>query len=94
MEENYLLLEKQSEFLKALANPIRLCILKGLLQKGECNGAMMLECLKIPQSTLSQNMNKLKSAGIVAGRREGNEIYYHIIDQRAATIIEILKQEI
>lgn len=93
MEEKFQLLEQQSEFLKAMANPIRLCILKGMMEKGECNGNEMQECLKMPQSTISQNMNKLKNAGIIAGRREGNEIHYRVVDEKAKKIIEILNQE-
>ena len=90
MEINYQLLEQEAEFFKAFANPIRLCILKGLSEKGECNCTVMQEKLKIPQSTISQNMNRLKAAGIVAGRREGNEIHYRIVSAKAKSMLEVL----
>lgn len=90
MQIDFQKLERESEFFKALANPIRLCILKGLMEKEECNCTVMQEKLGLPQSTLSQNMNRLKTAGIVAGRREGNEIHYRIIDPKVKAILEIL----
>ncbi len=91
METKYQPLERESEFLKALANPVRLCILKKLLNKEECNGNELQRCLGFPQSTISQNINRLKNAGIIAGRREGNEIYYRLVDRTAKAILQILE---
>ena len=45
-----------SEVLKALAHPVRLCIVRGLLEKGGCNVCHMQECLGMPQSTTSQHL--------------------------------------
>lgn len=93
MEINYQMLEDEAEFLKSLANPIRLCILSGLMEKGECNCTVMQERMGIPQSTISQNMNRLKAAGIIAGRREGNEIHYRIVSDKAKEILRIVCQK-
>lgn len=90
---DYQKLEREAEFFKALSNPIRLCILMGLMEKGECNCSVMQEKLGLAQSTLSQNMNRLKHAGIVAGRREGNEIHYRIADPKVKEILEIICKE-
>ena len=64
--------------LKSLAHPIRLCIIQGLLEKGECNVSHMQSCLDAPQSTISQHIQKLKAARIIEGRRSGLEIYYKV----------------
>jgi len=48
-----------AEMIKALAHPVRLCIVKTLLEKGECNVSHMQTCLDIPQPTVSQNLQKL-----------------------------------
>ena len=53
-------LEEKAMILKVLSHPIRLCIIKGLLDKGSNNVSFMQECLDIPQSTLSQHLSKLK----------------------------------
>lgn len=87
MDMNYKELEEISEVLKALAHPVRLCIAKGLLEKGECNVSHMQSCLEMPQSTVSQHIQKLKSAGIIEGDRNGLEINYKIKDEKIKKII-------
>jgi DNA-binding transcriptional ArsR family regulator len=81
--------EKKSEILKALAHPQRLCIVKGLLDK-KCNVSKIQECLEIPQSTVSQHLAKLKSAGIIDGERCGNEVCYRVVNSEAVAIIKLL----
>lgn len=93
MDNNINQYMEAAEILKVLAHPVRLCIVSGLLEKGECNVSYMQSCLKTPQSTVSQHLQKLKSAGIIEGRREGLEIYYRISDQKVAKLIHILTKE-
>lgn len=90
MENDLKQYEKTAELLKVLAHPLRICIMKGLLEKGECNVSHMQNCLDIPQPTVSQHLAKLKSAGIIEARRDGLEVYYSISNEKAATIIEFL----
>ncbi|HEX2953538.1 MAG TPA: metalloregulator ArsR/SmtB family transcription factor, partial [Bacillota bacterium] len=60
---NLELLTAKAELLKSIAHPIRLCIVKGLIEQGECNVNTMQDCLQIPQSTLSQHLAKLRDLG-------------------------------
>lgn len=85
--ENY---NETAELLKVLAHPVRLCIVRGLIEKGECNVTYMQSCLDTPQSTTSQHLQKLKSAGIVEGRRNGLEINYKLINEKVYDLIKIL----
>ena len=82
-----------SEVLKALAHPVRLCIVRGLLEKGGCNVCHMQECLGMPQSTTSQHLQKLRSAGIISGQRKGLEVTYQVCDQRVGELIKVLFPE-
>ena len=82
-----------AEILKTLAHPVRLCIVKGLITKGACNVTHMQACLDIPQSTVSQHLQKLKSTGIICGVRSGLEINYSIRDQRVVQLVNILFDE-
>lgn len=84
--------EKSAEILKILGHPARLCILIGILQKENtgCNVTYMQNCLNIPQSTVSQHLSKLKSAGIIKGVRNGLEIQYSIVDENVIKILETL----
>ncbi|MGE5560681.1 MAG: ArsR/SmtB family transcription factor [Chloroflexota bacterium] len=67
-----------AETLKAMAHPVRLCILRGLMQQGACNVTKMQSCLGMPQSTVSQHLAKLRTAGLIAGERQGTEVIYRI----------------
>ena len=79
-----------SELLKALAHPVRLCIVRGLIEKGGCNVGHMQECLAAPQSTISQHLQKLRAAGIVAGTRNGMEVNYRVCDPRVVELVRLL----
>ncbi|MFV0342450.1 MAG: ArsR/SmtB family transcription factor [Anaerocolumna sp.] len=92
MDNNIDKYTQTAEMLKVLAHPVRLCIVEGLIKKGECNVNFMQSCLKAPQSTISQHLQKLKFAGIIEGRREGIEIYYRITDERVKELIKILSK--
>lgn len=81
--------EEITEILKAVAHPVRICILRGLLENGECNVSHMQTCLDTPQSTVSQHLQKLKAARIIEGRRSGLEIYYRLRDERVARLLSI-----
>lgn len=79
-----------AEMLKVLAHPVRLCIVNGLLEKGECNVSHMQSCLGTPQSTLSQHLQRLRTAGIIENRRDGTEIFYRVANPKIMELIEVL----
>lgn len=89
MEEinNY---QEVAEILKVLGHPVRLCIVDGLLRNKGCNVSYMQSCLNIPQSTVSQHLSKLKSAGIIVGERNGLEIKYKVVNQIAIDLVTSL----
>ena len=55
------LYESNAELLKVLAHPVRLCIVKGLIERGPSNVSTMYTGLNMPQSTISQHLAKLKA---------------------------------
>jgi len=87
------MIKEKANILKAMAHPIRLCIIKGLLEEEGCNVSRMQGCLDIPQSTLSQHLIKLKDLGILKGVRDGLNINYYVINQDARRIIAALFEE-
>ncbi|MGH4052664.1 MAG: ArsR/SmtB family transcription factor [Clostridium sp.] len=90
MDINYMKYSEITNILKVLAHPIRLCIVKNLLDQGECNVGHMQTCLKIPQSTVSQHLQKLRYAGIIEGTRHGLEVNYKIRDERIMKLINLI----
>lgn len=93
MNSNFNQYNEIAELLKIIAHPVRICIIRGLLEKGECNVTYMQSCLGTPQSTVSQHIQKLKSAGIIEGRRNGLEIYYKVKNEKVAELIRLLYQD-
>lgn len=81
---------QMADLLKVLGHPARLCIVDGLLNNEGCNVSYMQSCLNIPQSTVSQHLAKLKSAGIIEGRREGLEIKYKVVNEMAIELINTM----
>lgn len=79
-----------AELLKAIAHPVRLCIVRRLTENGGCNVSHMQSCMELPQSTISQHLQKLRAAGIIAGARNGLEVHYEIADQRIAQVVRVL----
>lgn len=82
--------ENLSEIFKALAHPLRVQIVMGLMQKYECNVTTMVEKLGVPQPTVSQHLNILKSYGIIEGFRNGNQICYKVTNEQVKTIFNSL----
>lgn len=80
---------EKAELLKVLAHPVRLCIVKGLMEK-ECNVTYIQDCLKLPQSTVSQHLGILRSRGIIKGTRNGLEVNYSIANDEVIKLIHLL----
>lgn len=94
MDNNFKAYTETAEILKALAHPVRLCIVRGLIKKGSCNVSYMQECLNLPQSTVSQHLQKLRTLGILETDRNGLEISYSIKDERVKAVIDIFLAEV
>ena len=93
MDTDFTLYNKTADLLKVLAHPVRLCILKGLIEKGGCSVGHMQACLNAPQSTTSQHLLKLKAAGIVQAKRNGLSITYSVCDAQVIHLINTLFSE-
>lgn len=93
MDNNFKKYEDSAELLKAIAHPVRICIIRGLLDKGECNVSTMQSCLDIPQPTVSRHLQKLKNLGIIDGERNGLEINYKVTNKKVVELIQLLLRE-
>jgi ArsR family transcriptional regulator len=71
-------LNRHAEQLSALGNPIRLSILRYVVQGGVSGtpAGEIQSKLDIPASTLSHHLERLSDAGMLSSRREGTFIYY------------------
>ncbi|MEI7998275.1 MAG: metalloregulator ArsR/SmtB family transcription factor [Candidatus Omnitrophota bacterium] len=80
---------KASNILKALGHPARLQMMEGIDKYG-CHVNKIVEKLGLPQSTVSQHLAALRSAGLVTFEKKGTKACYKIVDKRFMKIIQIL----
>jgi ArsR family transcriptional regulator len=71
-------LERHAEQLSALGHPVRLAILRFVVQSGEGGAAAgeIQNQLDMPASTLSHHLKRLLDAGLLSSRSEGTFHYY------------------
>lgn len=81
--------DEASELLKALSNQHRLLILCQLIE-GEKSVGQLADFLGIRDSTVSQHLALLRREKIIAGRRDGQTIWYRIESEPARQVMEIL----
>lgn len=81
--------DQASELMKALSNQHRLLMLCHLVS-GEKSVGQLAELLGIRDSTVSQHLALLRRDGIIAGRRDGQTIWYRIEADIARQIVGVL----
>lgn len=86
MEEKY---DEYANMFKALSDPNRLLILDYLLEGERC-ACVILEQLKITQSTLSYHMKILSDCDIVHSRKEGKWMHYSLNQKKLEDLKELL----
>jgi len=78
---------KEVKIFKALSHPTRIAILE-LLRNGEQCVCHFEAALGLRQAYVSQQLMSLHKAGILAKRREGWNIYYHVINAEIYTLLD------
>lgn len=84
-------LEKAAEVLKTVAHPVRLQIID-ILEQGERTVNELCRCLGIPQPYMSQQLNLMKSKGVLSSRRDGNQVHYSISNPSVVRVIHCVRQ--
>lgn len=77
---------KIAEFAKALAHPARIAILEILAQRNTCICGDITEELPLAQSTVSQHLKALKSAGIIKGEIDGVRTCYCLDEENISEL--------
>ena len=87
------ILEKNADYLKALADPTRIKIIY-ILNYGELCACEINSALNKSQPTISHHLNILKKAGFLKWRKEGIWIYYSLSNQKLVdNLNELLRKE-
>ena len=85
--------ESAADLFRVMSAPMRLKIIN-CLRDGEKNVSYLLTRVNTTQPNMSQHLNTLYQAGLVAKRREGVQIFYRIADQRIVAICEAVCNDI
>jgi DNA-binding transcriptional ArsR family regulator len=76
--------------LAALAHPVRLRIVAGLLE-GSCCVGDMVHCLDLPQPVVSKHLAVLREAGVLQSTAEGKLRRYHVTHPLAAQVVAVAR---
>jgi DNA-binding transcriptional ArsR family regulator len=85
------LFELQADICQTLANAKRLQILN-LLKEGELSVGEMVKALGVAKPNLSQHLAVMRQKGILATRRQGTTIYYHLATPQIIEACCIMRQ--
>lgn len=82
--------ERLAATLRLLADPVRARIVSALHAVGElCVGDLSL-VLDVSDSTVSHALRLLRTAGVVANRRDGRVIYYRLADPVMPAVLDVV----
>ena len=84
--------QKESEILKALANPIRLKIIDAIREEEVCVSTLE-EITGASQSCVSQHLSVLRNLGMVETSRNGNLVCYSLKNRLAERIVSSIYEE-
>ncbi len=87
------LIELESNYLKAIAQPTRLKILY-FLKDGEQCQCKIIPKMREEQSNISRHLTHMRDIGILESRREGVSVYYKIKDKRIFRLLFLADQMI
>jgi DNA-binding transcriptional ArsR family regulator len=75
---------------RALADPKRLCVLESLAS-GELSVSDLSAAVGCQIPNMSQHLAVLRSAGLVAARREGSTVFYRLTDPRVLEAYRLIQ---
>ncbi len=87
MNQPHTIFSNEAELLNALSHPARLEILE-LLRDGESCVCHIQAMLDLRQAYVSQQLNILRQAGLIASRKEGLRVYYQVSDPRLFDLLD------
>jgi ArsR family transcriptional regulator len=77
-------LDPDVRFLQALADPVRLSIVRQLVACADVCACDFVECCAVSQPTISHHLRVLREAGIVTSERRGTNIVYALAPEFAS----------
>lgn len=73
---------------KVLANDTRLRLLHALVRSGELCVTDLADAVGMKAQAVSNQLQRLSDLGILASRREGNNIHYRLVDLCVRSLLD------
>ncbi|WP_130836049.1 ArsR/SmtB family transcription factor [Lachnoclostridium sp. Marseille-P6806] len=86
-------IKQKAELLRAIAHPVRLCLVRKLYEHGRCNVTYFMDCMDTSQSNISQHLAKMRSLGVLDCEKEGQNVYYFIKNEQIKRILSVMFDE-
>jgi len=78
----------KAKLFRGFADPSRLAIVEAL-RRGPMTVTEIVKATGLTQSNVSNHLGCLHDCGLVARRRAGRYVHYHLSDPRVATLLEV-----
>lgn len=83
-------LERTAYILKAIAHPLRIRIIQQLYENKELTVSTIYKNLNAEQSLISHHLINMRDKGVLEIRRSGKNIFYFLVDESIAEIIDCI----
>jgi DNA-binding transcriptional ArsR family regulator len=83
--------DRSAAIARALSDAKRLCVVERLAE-GERSVSDLSRDVGCQVPNMSQHLAVLRSAGIVASRRDGNTVFYRLADPQVLEVYRLLQQ--
>jgi ArsR family transcriptional regulator len=84
--------EPDAQLLHALADPMRLAIVRQLAAERETCACDLTVCIDLSQPTVSHHMRVLRDAGVVDADRRGTWVFYRLRGEAAERLARLARE--
>ncbi|MGV8965030.1 MAG: ArsR/SmtB family transcription factor [Cellulomonas sp.] len=81
-----------AQLFKLLGDPTRTRILYALLGAGELCVGDLAAVVEVPETTASQALRLLRTAGVVTNRRSGRMVFYRLADAHVRMLLDLSRE--
>ncbi len=85
-------LARVTSVFKLLGDPTRARLLYALLEAGELCVCDLAAATATAETTVSQALRLLRASGVVAGRREGRNVFYRLSDAHVRLLLDVTRE--
>jgi len=84
-------LRRAAEIIKLLGHPERLKLVE-VLEGGEHTVGQLGQLCELEQAVCSQHLSRLRGKGVVATRREGQHVFYRLVEAKVPMILDCIRR--